>query len=77
MRRKKHARFLGGWTRATASGYPTLELNVGRELKFSNWSCFGFLKSAQLPIMFNPVGLAMPIPGLLVKRHCRISRIKD
>ena len=43
------------------------ELNVWRELKFSNWSCFGFLKNAQLPIMFNPVGLAMPIPGLLDK----------
>ena len=23
MRRKAHARFLGGWARATASGYPT------------------------------------------------------
>ena len=37
------------------------------EPKFSNWSCFVFLKSAQLPITFNPVGLAMPIPGLLGK----------
>ena len=24
MDRKTHARFLGGWARATASGYPTL-----------------------------------------------------
>ena len=41
------------------------ELNVWRQLNFSNGPCFGLLKSAQLPIMFNPVGLAMPIPGLL------------
>lgn len=26
-----------------------------------------FLNSTKLPIMFNPVGLAMPIPGLLDK----------
>ncbi len=28
MRRKKHARFLGGWTRATASGYPTSAIKI-------------------------------------------------
>ena len=41
------------------------EMNVWRELAFSNWSFFGFLNNAQLPVMFNPVGLAMLIPGLL------------
>ena len=43
------------------------ELNVWRQLNFSNGPCFGILKSVRLTMMFNPVGLAMPIPGLLDK----------
>ena len=50
------------------------DLNVWRQLNFSNGPGFGLLKSAQLPIMFNPVGLAMPIPGLLDKTHRQRNR---
>ncbi len=65
---------LAGTSTATTDRQVKPELNVWRELKFSNGSGFRFLKSAQLPMMFNPVGLAMlipglPIPGLLGNRE--------